>query len=157
MLPKDIKFLANDLVKRLEQELSSQLKVIGSVLVEDVKEHIDSDVYAVYDPKEYERSGNLKRSIKKSALEKNINGISIDVYSDDEIAKSHHMNNPNNELESYASIVESGIGYDYGAWNGHPWDYQGLQRPFMKNAIVKQKDNIFNLIDKAVGDAIRKL
>lgn len=157
ILPKDISFLANDLIKTIEKELSSQLKTIGTILVDDVKQHIDSDVYAVYDPVLYERSGNLKKSIKKSPVDKTSNGISIDVYSDDDIAKSHHMNDQNNSLESYAGIVESGIGYDYGTWNGHQWPYQTLQRPFMKNAIEKNSDSITNLIDKAVGDAIKKL
>jgi len=111
----------------------------------------------VYDPLVYERTGNLKKSITKSIVDKNVNGISIDIYSDDDIAKSHHMNDINNPLESYAQIVESGIGYDYGSWNGSQWPYQTLQRPFMKNAIEKNSDNILNLIDKAVGDAIKKL
>jgi len=156
-LPKDISSLANDLIKKLEQELSSQLKTIGTILVEDVRQHIDSDVLAVYDPLVYERTGNLKKSITKSIVDKNVNGISIDVYSDDDVAKSHHMNDINNPLESYAKIVESGIDYDYGSWNGSQWPYQTLQRPFMKNAIEKNSDNILNLINKAVGDAIKKL
>lgn len=156
-MPKDISFLANDLVAKLEQELSSQLNTIGDILISDVQDHIDSDVYAVYDPKVYERTENLKKSIAKSSVEKTTMGISIDVYSDDDIAKSHHMNDLNNPFESYAGIVESGIGYDYGSWNGHPWDYQTLQRPFMKNAIEKNSDSIAYLIDKAVGDAIKKI
>jgi len=156
-LPKDISFLANDLIKTFERELSSQLKTIGTILVDDVREHIDSDVYAKYDPVLYERTGNLKKSIKKSVVDKDVGGVSIDIYSDDDIAKSHDMYNPNNPLESYAGIVESGIGYDYGTWNGHYWPYQTLQRPFMKNAIEKNSDSILDLIDKVVGDAIKKL
>ena len=156
-MPKDISFLADDLILKLDRELSSQLKTIGDLLVEDVKQHIDSDVYAVYEPKVYERTENLKKSISKSPVEKTTTGISIDVYSDDDIAKSHHMNDLNTPIESYAGIVESGIGYDYGSWNGHPWDYQTLQRPFMKNAIENNSDSIAYLIDKAVGDAIKKI
>lgn len=156
-MPKDISFLADDLILKLDRELSNNLKTIGDLLVEDVKGHIDSDVIEVYDPKVYERTGNLKKSITKSSVEKNINGLSIDIYSDDDIAKSYHMYDQNNQLESYAGIVESGIGYDYGSWNGHPWDYQTLQRPFMKNSIDENSDGIISLIDKAVGDVIKKL
>ena len=154
MLPKDIKFLANDLIKKLEQELSSQLRLIGDVLIDDVNEHIDSDVYAKYNSPEpiYERTGRLKRSIKKSPINKDLNGLSIDVYSDDNVAKSHHMYDPKNELEPYAWTVETGEGYDY----NYPFGYN-RPRPFMKNTIEESKDDILNLIDKAVGDAIRKL
>ena len=153
-MPKDIKFLADDLIKRLEQELSSQLKVIGDILISDVQEHINSDVYAKYNPPEpmYDRTGNLIRSIKKSPIDKNLTGVSIDVYSDDNIAKSHHMYNSKNELEPYAAIVETGDGYDF----NYPYGYN-RPRPFMKNTIEKDSKDILNLIDKAVGDAIKKL
>jgi hypothetical protein len=157
LLPKDIKFLANGLIMSFERELASQLKLIGDILVDDVKEHIDSDVYDKYDPVYYARTGNLKRATKKSPIDKNITGMSIDIYSDDEIAKSSHMYDSKNQLESYASVVESGMGYDYGSWNGHPWPFQTTERPYMKNAIENKSDDILDLIDKAVGDAIRKL
>lgn len=156
-MPKDISSLATDLIMKLEKELSSQLNIIGDLLVEEVQQHIDTDVYAVYNPKVYERTENLKKSITKSKVDKNLNGISIDVYADDEVARSHHMYNTNEPMEPYAGIVETGIGYDYGSWNGHLWDYQTLQRPFMKNTIDENSDSINNLIDKAVGDAIKKL
>jgi len=158
MLSKDISFLADDLITKLNSELSSKLKIIGGMIVEDVHKHIDSDVYGVYpNPKVYERTGKLKESIKMSPVDNGINGISIDIYSDDEIAKGHHMYESNNKVEPYAGIVESGIGYDYGSWNGHPWDYQVLKRPFMRNTIEENSDNIVSLLDKAVGDAIKKL
>ena len=153
-MPKDISFLANDLVKKLEQELSSQLKIIGDMLIEDVREHIDLDVYDKYNPSDpmYERTYNLKRAVKKSPINKDLNGISIDVYVDDDIAKSHHMNDSNNSLESYAQIVETGEGYDF----NYPYGYN-RPRPFMENTIEENSESIINLIDKAVGDAIKKL
>ena len=153
-MPKDILFLANDLIKRLELELSNQLKTIGDILIDDVREHIDSDVYAKYTPDNptYQRSENLKRSITKSPVNKTTNSISIDVYADDDIAQSHHMYDLNNQLEPYAGIVETGEGYDF----NYPYGYN-RPRPFMKNTIEKNSDSIANLIDKAVGDAIKKL
>jgi hypothetical protein len=154
ILPKDISFLANDLIQKLERELSSQLKTIGDILIDDVREHIDSDVYAKYNPPEpiYERTENLKRSIKKTPIDKTVNGISIDVYADDDIAKSHHMYDSKNPFEPYAGIVETGEGYDF----NYPFGYN-RPRPFMKNTIEKNSDSIASLIDKAVGDAIKKL
>ena len=153
-MPKDISFLANDLIKKLEQELSSQLKIIGDVLIDDVREHIDLDVYDKYTPSDpmYERTYNLKRAVKKSPINKDLNGISIDVYVDDNVAQSHHMYDSNNPLESYAGIVETGEGYDF----QYPYGYN-RPRSFMKNTIENNADNIANLIDKAVGDAIKKL
>ena len=154
ILPKDISFLANDLINRLNNELSNQLKIIGDILVDDVRGHIDSDVYAKYTPIDpmYERTENLKRAVKKSPVTKTIDGISIDVYVDDNIAKSHHMNDSNNSLESYAEIVETGEGYDF----NYPYGYN-RPRPFMKNTIENNSDSIANLISNAVGDAIKKL
>ena len=153
-MPKDISLLANDLIKRLELELSNQLKTIGDVLIDDVREHIDSDVYAKYTPDDptYQRTENLKRAVTKTPITKTTNGISIDVYVDDNIAQSHHMYDSNNQLESYAGIVETGEGYDF----NHPYGYN-RPRPFMKNTIEKNSDSIAKLIDKAVGDAIKKL
>jgi len=156
-LPKDISSLANDLISKIEKELSSQLKTIGTMVVKEVHNHIDSDVIEKYDPLLYERTGNLKKSIQKSEITKTPTEVSIDVYADDNIAKSHHMYNPNESLESYAGIVESGVGYDYGSWNGHYWKYQVTGRPFMKNTVEENSDSIAGLISNAVGDAIKKL
>ena len=153
-MPKDISFLANDLIKRLELELSNQLKTIGDILIDDVREHIDSDVYAKYTPDDptYQRTENLKRAVTKTPITKTTNGISMDVYVDDNIAQSHHMYDSKNQLEPYAEIVETGEGYDF----NHPYGYN-RPRPFMKNTIEKNSDSIAKLIDKAVGDAIKKL
>ena len=153
-MPKDISSLANDLIKCFELEFASQFKTIGNILIDDVREHIDLDVYAKYTPSDpmYERTFNLKRAVKKSLINKDENGISIDVYVDDNIAQSHHMNDPKNTLENYAKTVETGEGYDFNYGYGY-----NRPRPFMKNAIEKNSDNILDLIDKAVGDAIKKL
>ena len=75
-MPKDISSLANDLIKCFELEFASQFKTIGNILIDDVREHIDLDVYAKYTPSDpmYERTFNLKRAVKKSLINKDENG-----------------------------------------------------------------------------------
>lgn len=151
-MPKDISFLANDLIKSLNRELSNTLKTIGNVLEKEVKQEVKNKVnLSGYEPRVYERTHNLERSITKSNVEQDIKGISIDIYSDDSIAQSYHMYDPKSYLEPYAEIVETGKGYDYG------FPYYNVPRPYVGDVIKRETNGINGLIDKAVGDAIKKL
>lgn len=151
-MPKDISFLANDLIRQLERELSNTLKTTGEVLKDEIKQEIEKDVYqSGYIPKVYSQTHNLEESITKSEVHKAIDGISIDIYADDSIAQSHHLYDINEPLEPYAQIVETGVGYDYG------FPFNGVPRRFVGDVIDRESDGIIGLIDKSVGDAIKKL
>jgi hypothetical protein len=151
-LPKNISFLADDLIRQLNRELSSTLKITGDVLKGEIKQEVQHLVYqSGYTPKVYEQTHNLERSITKSEVHKDADGISVDVYADDLIAQSHHMYETDQPLESYANVIETGRGYDYG------FPFSGRPRRFVGNVVDKEFNGIVGLIDKAVGDAIRKL
>lgn len=150
-MSKDISTLANDLNKRIEFEVSKTLRSTGEILKEEIQQEIDKTVYKAYDPTVYGRTHNLERSITKSPVRKDSTEIWIDVYANDNIAKSHHDYDPDQPLEPYADVVETGQGYDYG------FKYAGVARPFMENVVDREKDAIQALIDKAVGDAIKKI
>lgn len=151
-MPKDIQFLANDLIKSLEQELTKTLKTTGEILKSEIKREVINLIdQSPYTPKVYVRTHKLEKSITKSKVDLGVNGVSIDVYSDDDVARSHHMYDKKQPLEAYGEIVETGTGYDYG------FPFSGVPRRFVGNVIDRESDSIMNLISKAVGDAIRKL
>jgi len=126
----------NDLFDYLKKEVKDSMDVVGEKVQKKVKDNIDKYIYSVYpNPKIYKRTGNLKNAITKSNAEIKGNEIEVEVFVDDNIAQSYHMYNPNNDLEPYAKIVETGIGYDF----DYPYAYN-QPRPFMG----KTKEEIGN-------------
>ena len=70
------------------------------------------------------------------------------TYIDDNVAQSHHMNKDTEPLESYANIVETGIGYDY----DKPYPYN-KPRPFFENSVEELKNG---LAKQFLKDALKK-
>jgi hypothetical protein len=112
----------NELNKYLKREIENSLRQdVAPKVIEVGKEHVQSDVYDVYAPKEYERTGKLKESFKQ----KNIpNGVEIENKRKD---KGRYI----------PEIIEEGHdnstqGYEYAIHYPNGDNYIQA-RPFIKN------------------------
>jgi glycyl-tRNA synthetase (class II) len=108
-------------LKELEKYINEQAKkalqngkYVKNTVVETGKKHVDKDVYAVYEPKQYERTGLLRESWD---VENTDDGIAVF--------------NTRTDGEKYIpEVIETGIGYDY---SGYGYAYE-KPRPFITNA-----------------------
>lgn len=109
-------------MKELEAYINKQAKLAMSknnsntanLVVETGKEKVQSEVYDVYDPKQYERTGQLKESWNVTETE---GGIAVEnVRHDEETGKN------------VAYTVEYGEGYDY------DFEYSNKPRRFTEAA-----------------------
>jgi len=113
MAAKNLKELAKqieDMAKKAMQRENSKVK---KVAIETGKERVQEDVYNVYEPKIYSRTGQLKESW---VAENTQDGVVL--Y------------NTRRDGDKYIpEVVETGIGYDY---TGYGYAYES-PRPFIKN------------------------
>jgi hypothetical protein len=115
-----------ELNKYLKKEIENSLRQdVAPKVIEVGKEHVQSDVYDVYQPKEYERTGKLKESFKQ----KNIpNGVEIENKRKD---KGRYI----------PEIIEEGHdnstqGYEHPAYY-RDGDNFTQPRPFIKNTVLE--------------------
>lgn len=114
----------NELKKYINEQAKKALqngKHVKNTVIETGKKHVDKDVYSVYTPKIYERTGLLKESwdVKNT---------------DDGIA----VFNTRTDGEKYIpQVIESGIGYDY---TGYGYAYE-KPRPFIAETHKELKDS----------------
>ena len=139
---KSLKELEKELQKRIDYAL---LTDVTDVVTEIMIEHINNDVYAVYEPRVYRRRmkngglgypGNINGSIDGDTLivENNtmadpyifIAGIDIPVMS----------KNAGKEL---TPIIEMGESYDF------DWGIYNTPRPFIHNTIEEIKTNNYHV------------
>ena len=122
-------------LKELEKYINEQAKKalqngrhVKNTVIETGKQHVDKDVYSVYDPKVYERTGLLRESWD---VENTDDGIAVF--------------NTRTDGEKYTpQVIESGIGYDY---TGYGYDYEE-PRPFIAETRRELKDS--NILKEAM-------
>ena len=122
-------------LKELERYINEQAKkalqngkYVKNTVIETGKKHVDKDVYSVYTPKIYERSGLLKESWD---VENTDDGIAVF--------------NTRTDGEKYIpQVIESGIGYDY---TGYGYAYEE-PRPFIAETRRELKDS--NILKEAM-------
>jgi hypothetical protein len=141
----------------IKQKVASSLEKTGKNVVERVvKEHIDSDVYRAYTPKEYEATFELRDSVfTKSAQIKN-NDIEVVVKHNTDEIQAHSPNQHYSVVDGYSPkdvsdwipyIVSEGKtaniwGSDSDAAYLHP-------RPYMDNArdeLEQSKEHVDDLV-----------
>jgi glycyl-tRNA synthetase (class II) len=124
-------------LKELEKYINEQAKKalqngkhVKNTVIETGKKHVDKDVYSVYTPKIYERTGLLRESWD---VENTDDGIAVF--------------NTRTDGEKYIpEVIETGIGYDY---TGYGYAYEN-PRPFISNA----REELHN--SNALKEAMKK-
>lgn len=132
-MAKEFKNL-NELFKFVEKQVQSTLRdEVAKVAVETMQKHVQEDVYDVYEPVMYERTGRLKREIE------------VDVVDDNTIAieNARYENGRN-----IAEIVETGQGYQY------YFEFYGEERPFTRNTREELKNT--NKLKNAMAKGLNK-
>ncbi|MCU4668635.1 hypothetical protein [Bacillus paralicheniformis] len=129
---KDLAILVQTEALKAIQQSNSSTK---QTLIKTGQEHVETDVYDVYNPLVYERTHDLKSSF---VTENEANGLSLDNIRED-------------EGRDVATVVETGEGYTF----PDTYDYgYGKPRPFMANTAEALKDG--RLIEAVTKD-INKL
>jgi hypothetical protein len=105
----------NELAKMIEKMAIKAMQQPNSetsqTVVETAKQHTQTDVYDVYTPQQYERTGELKESWE---VENTRDGIAI--------------SNTREDAGKYIpEVIETGEGYQY------DFEYNGKARPFIEN------------------------
>lgn len=105
-------------MKDLEKYINAQAKkamnqgnAVKKVVMDTGKKHVEEDVYRVYQPKVYERSGELATSWDSSPTS---DGIEI-------------FNTREDDGKYIPEVIETGQNYDY------DFEYRGKPRPFIEN------------------------
>ena len=119
-MAKEFKNL-NDLYSYIEKQIRSSLKSeVANTAVETMRKNIQSEVYDVYEPKEYQRTYELMKKIEVGQKDDDtifVENVRYDNWIDPatgDIYSNRHV----------AYIVETGEGYMY------DFPYYGVPRPF---------------------------
>ncbi|MGG1663095.1 hypothetical protein [Brevibacillus sp. NRS-1366] len=108
----------NDLAKYVNTQSKQSLKdEIAPLVKSKMQSHVESDVYSVYVPSIYERTGGLKRDID---IRETSNGVSVVPTRTDEVTGNY-----------IPHTVETGQGYLY---SGYGLGYE-RPRPFVENTV----------------------
>lgn len=118
-------------INKMAKESMSKGHHVKDEVIETGKRHVDSDVYDVYTPKVYERTGQLKEQWE---TKETIDGIAIYPSRRDEDTGKY-----------IPEVIESGIGYDFS------FEYSGKARPFVENTRYELEAN-----KDRVADALKK-
>lgn len=140
-MAKEFKNL-NDLYKYINKQAQSSLKTeVAEIAVKTMQDNVQTKVYNVYEPKEYIRTGRLKREIDVGIVDDNT--IYIENVRTDKYENAWGIQFEKNVAE----VVETGIGYEY------PFPYMGVPRPFTQ----KTRGDLRNgKINKAMKEGLRK-
>jgi len=128
----------------LENEISEKM-------VDIVKEHVEKDVYSVYDPVEYKRTGELKESLQRAVNSSN-DGAEIIIDHDD--GKMSYWSVVSKDFVDEQQMIPNAI--EYGKIHplfGVREDFHYLKpRPYMENS----KEEILKKLDGLIVKAITK-
>lgn len=101
-----------------EKEVYTEVVKIGA-------ESVNRDVYSLYEPQRYERTGLLAKSWGKEKLDGDDVGISV---------FNTRTGTRSGEDVSVAEIIETGFGYEFKpVEKGYRHGYDGGERPFIHN------------------------
>jgi hypothetical protein len=93
----------NDLLKHIEKNVKESLEDdVAKEVKRVMKDHIETDVYDVYEPTSYKRTGKLKEDIDHSLIE---DGYTLSV-------RNTREENQYGKHKNIAEIIETGIGYE---------------------------------------------
>lgn len=106
-------------VNQMTKQAMNNGSVVKKTVIDTGKKHVQEDVYDVYTPKVYQRSGELKENWK---TEPTADGMSV-------------YNDRRDDGRYVAEIVETGKGYQF------DFEYNGVARPFTKNTADELRDS----------------
>ena len=144
----------DELEKVLKDKIeNAMLTEVSDVVDEAILEHVQTDVYDVYNPVEYQRrydNGGLgDRANLFTSIETKGNTIEMQT---DNLTKGNLYHRDGDKIRKsrnakrfLANIVESGQGYQ------HPFDYYGVPRPFMKNTVEQLQEDKWHVGALQVG------
>ncbi|MDQ0927668.1 hypothetical protein QFZ25_001728 [Bacillus atrophaeus] len=115
---KEIKALVELVAKQAIQKQSSTVK---QIMTKTGQEHVEADVYGVYEPLLYERTNELKNSF---ITNNEVNGVSLDNIRED-------------DSKDVVTVIEIGEGYTYPDEYGYGY---GKPRPVMKKTAESLND-----------------
>lgn len=103
----------------LEKEVFEEVKQIG-------EKRVQSDVYDVYEPQQYDRQYLLEKSWAKERLKDKDAGIAV--------FNTRYGTQSNGDRVYVAEIVETGYGYEFPlSERGYRNGFDGGERPFIEN------------------------
>lgn len=143
MRVNNLKELERELKKRINNALVNEV----SDTVQDVMtDHIIGDVYDKYDPVAYTRRLNDGGLLDRDNMLSDLKGdgmLSVKniTLGDKYYTFAGEQRISQNYNKPIAEIIESGEGYDV-----HGWEYDGVERPFMKNTAQDIKDNHYHTL-----------
>jgi hypothetical protein len=116
------------LVNQIAKNAMNNGNAVKNKVIETGKKHVQTDVYDVYTPMMYKRTGELKENWK---TEPTADGMAV-------------FNDRRDDGRYVAEVVETGKGYEY------DFEYNGVERPFTKNTADELRNN------GELTDALRK-
>jgi hypothetical protein len=134
----DFKTLA-ELEKYLNEKIRKSLaNEVADVARETMSEHVMSDVYAKYQPTQYQRTGDLYKDVKTTMVDDTTLMVE-DVAKDEETGRL------------IAPIVNEGVGYEWK--DSKIYNMQPFPRPFVEET-AKELEN--GLAKEALKNGLKK-
>jgi hypothetical protein len=148
MRVNNLKELEKELKKRINNALTNE---VSNGVKDVMTDHIISDVYDKYDPIAYTRrlndGGLLDRDNMLSDLKcDSVLSVKNITLGDKYYTFAGEQRVSQNYNKPIADVVETGEGYDVSGW-----EYDGVERPFMKNTAQDIKDNHYHTIAMKQG------
>lgn len=131
---KNVKDLVKYIEKKAVESVQQRNSETQRTMIDTGKRHVQEDVYDVYEPKVYARSGQLKEDWE---IENTENGISMTNTRTDEETGGN-----------VARTVETGKGYTY------RFPFSNVPRPFIENTYAEL--SLSNKLENAVKSDLKK-
>jgi len=129
-------------LSQLEQFIKSQVKEsakdLGKYIAEETKQQIDNDIYQSYSPSVYERTYELKESIKSKTEKESKNNIEIVIEHDENAMHHTSIVTGENVGSELADWIQRGQVPNIFNNNSYPWTQP---RPYMENTVEKLENN----------------
>lgn len=106
-------------LNQMTKEAMNNGNAVKETVIQAGERHVQSDVYDVYSPHVYQRTGELK---KDWVSEPTAEGIAI-------------YNNREDQGKDIAKIVDTGQGYTFS------FEYSGKPRPFIENTVQELQNS----------------
>lgn len=144
----------DELEKVLKEKIEfAMVTEVADIVDEAILNHVQTDVYDVYTPVEYNRRYNMDGLGDRTNLVTLIetNGDTIKMQTDNLTKGSlyHRVGNrirkSRNSKKFLANIVETGVGYQ------HDFPYRNVPRPFMENTVEQLKEDQWHVGALQVG------
>ena len=140
--------------KHINKLLKDSMEEVGAEVEKVLRDRIEKDVYSVYDPKEYERTRELKNSVMHTQAKDVGGNVVVEVGHDTDMIRAYepnqHMSIDGQDVSEYLPrwINDGTIGnaYGLGKWTD--------ARPYMDNTKEQIKND--NILENELKKSLRK-